>query len=89
MTNSTDQQLTRLLRGTTRVVSEQELKEKLSLGKPLRIKLGVDPTAPDIHLGHTVVLSKLRTFQELGHTIVFIIGDFTAAIGDPSGRDKA
>jgi tyrosyl-tRNA synthetase len=85
--NSNIDQLPRLLRGTTRVVSEIELKEKLSLGRPLRIKLGVDPTAPDIHLGHTVVLSKLRTFQELGHTIIFIIGDFTASIGDPSGRD--
>src|ERR1019366_4896872 len=53
----------------------------------LRVKLGVDPTAPDIHLGHTVVLTKLRTFQDLGHTVVFIIGDFTASIGDPSGRD--
>lgn len=81
-------QLSRILRGTTKVVSEAELKEKLSLGRPLRIKLGVDPTAPDIHLGHTVVLTKLRTFQDLGHTVVFIIGDFTAAIGDPSGRDS-
>lgn len=84
---SIQDQLTRILRGTTRVVSEGELREKLSENRPLRIKLGVDPTAPDIHLGHTVVLSKLRTFQEMGHTIVFIIGDFTAAIGDPSGRD--
>jgi tyrosyl-tRNA synthetase len=77
----------RILRGATRVVSEDELKKKLALGRPLRVKLGVDPTAPDIHLGHTVVLTKLRTFQDLGHTVVFIIGDFTAAIGDPSGRD--
>lgn len=77
----------RLLRGVTNIVSEEELRKKLSKGKPLRIKLGVDPTAPDIHLGHTVALTKLRTFQELGHTVVFIIGDFTAAIGDPSGRD--
>jgi tyrosyl-tRNA synthetase len=69
-------------------VSEEELKKKLAKGKPLRVKLGVDPTAPDIHLGHTVVLTKLRVFQELGHNVVFIIGDFTAAIGDPSGRDS-
>ena len=79
--------LQRLLRGTTNVVSEQELTRKLAKERPLRVKLGVDPTAPDIHLGHTVVLTKLRIFQELGHTVVFIIGDFTAAIGDPSGRD--
>ncbi len=84
----TTQALSRILRGATNVVSEDELKKKLAKGKPLRIKLGVDPTAPDIHLGHTVVLSKLRVFQELGHTVVFIIGDFTAAIGDPSGRDS-
>jgi tyrosyl-tRNA synthetase len=83
-----EQQITRLLRGTTTVVSKEELAKKLSSGKPLRVKLGVDPTAPDIHLGHTVVLSKLRVFQDLGHTVVFIIGDFTAAIGDPSGRDS-
>lgn len=85
---STDDQLKRILRGATRVVSEEELIKKLKEGRPLRIKLGVDPTAPDIHLGHTVVLSKLRTFQELGHSVVFIIGDFTASIGDPSGRDS-
>jgi len=80
--------LHRLLRGVAKVVSEEELAKKLALGRPLRIKLGVDPTAPDIHLGHTVVLSKLRLFQDLGHTVVFIIGDFTASIGDPSGRDS-
>lgn len=80
--------LARILRGATKVVSESELRAKLAKGTPLRVKLGVDPTAPDIHLGHTVVLSKLRTFQELGHKVVFIIGDFTASIGDPSGRDS-
>jgi tyrosyl-tRNA synthetase len=83
-----DDSIARILRGTTKVVSEKELKDKLAKDRPLRVKLGVDPTAPDIHLGHTVVLSKLRTFQDLGHTVVFIIGDFTAAIGDPSGRDS-
>jgi len=85
---TTEEKLKRLLRGVTRVVSEQELAAKLAKDRPLRVKLGVDPTAPDIHLGHTVVLSKLRTFQDLGHQVVFIIGDFTAAIGDPSGRDS-
>jgi tyrosyl-tRNA synthetase len=63
-----------------------ELERKLALGRPLRVKLGIDPTAPDIHLGHTVVLGKLREFQDLGHTVVLIIGDYTARVGDPSGR---
>src|SRR6478752_7820617 len=62
------------------------LEQKLSLGRPLRVKLGIDPTAPDIHLGFTVVLQKLREFQDLGHTVVLIIGDYTARVGDPSGR---
>lgn len=75
-------------RGTNEIIAEQELKERLATGKPQRIKLGVDPTAPDLHLGHTVLINKLRTFQELGHHIVFIIGDFTARIGDPSGRSE-
>ncbi|MBN1621105.1 MAG: tyrosine--tRNA ligase [Endomicrobiales bacterium] len=80
--------LKKIKRGTIEVISEEELIKKLSKGKPLRIKLGVDPTAPDIHLGHTVLLNKLRTFQDLGHQVVFIIGDFTARIGDPSGRSE-
>ena len=75
-------------RGSTDLISYDELVKKLSSKKPLRIKLGVDPTAPDIHLGHTVLLNKLRVFQDLGHTVVFIIGDFTARIGDPSGRSE-
>ncbi len=83
---SPEQQLEQLLRGTAKVLSEKELLEKLRLGRPLRIKLGVDPTAPDIHLGHTVALEKLRQFQKLGHQAVLLIGDFTATIGDPSGR---
>jgi tyrosyl-tRNA synthetase len=62
------------------------LEQKLGLGRPLRVKLGIDPTAPDIHLGHTVVLQKLREFQDLGHTVVLIVGDYTARVGDPSGR---
>jgi tyrosyl-tRNA synthetase len=81
-----NEQLQILKRGTVTIHSEKELTDKLSRGKPLRIKLGVDPTSPDIHLGHAVGLRKLRQFQELGHHIVLIIGDFTAMIGDPSGR---
>ena len=78
-------------RGTDTLLIEEELEQKLArseaTGKPLRIKLGLDPTAPDIHLGHTVVLNKLRQFQNLGHTVIFLVGDFTSAIGDPSGRN--
>ena len=81
-----DTALGTLLSGTAVVHSEKELADKLKEGRPLRAKLGVDPTSPDIHLGHTVVLEKLRQFQELGHQAVLIIGDFTATIGDPSGR---
>ena len=83
---SPERQLTQLTTGTAKVLSEKELLEKLKLGRPLRIKLGVDPTAPDIHFGHTVVIEKLRQFQELGHQAILLIGDFTATIGDPSGR---
>jgi len=79
-------QLVRLTRGAAQIISEAELAEKLSANRPLRVKLGVDPTSADIHLGHTVVLRKLRDFQELGHQAILIIGDFTALIGDPSGR---
>ncbi len=78
--------LSTLIRGCAKIHSESELEAKLALGRPLKIKLGVDPTAPDIHLGHSVVLSKLRDFQDAGHDAVLIIGDFTAMIGDPSGR---
>ena len=75
-----------LCRGCAEVISRDELRKKLASGRPLRVKLGVDPTAPDIHFGHTVGLQKLRQFQDLGHQAVLIIGDFTAMIGDPSGR---
>ena len=75
-----------LCRGCAEVISREELRRKLASGRPLRVKLGVDPTAPDIHLGHTVSLQKLRQFQDLGHEAILIIGDFTAMIGDPSGR---
>jgi len=75
-----------LRRGAAQIISEGELRQKLSLGRPLRIKLGVDPTSADLHLGHTLLLRKLRQFQDLGHEAILIIGDFTAMIGDPSGR---
>lgn len=80
------EQLEVLTRGTVTVHSQKELAERLARGKPLRIKLGVDPTSPDIHLGHAVALRKLKQFQDMGHHIVLIIGDFTAMIGDPTGR---
>ncbi len=85
-----EEQLEHLRKGTVEIIRENELRVKLEksakTGRPLRIKLGVDPTAPDIHLGHTVVIRKLRAFQELGHTVFFLIGDFTGLIGDPSGN---
>jgi len=86
MTNI-EQQLTVLKRGAEELLVEQELIDKLKTGRPLRIKLGMDPTAPDLHLGHTVVINKLRHFQDLGHRALFLIGDFTGMIGDPSGRN--
>jgi tyrosyl-tRNA synthetase len=79
-------QIAYLSRGCHKIFNEEELRAKLIEGRPLRVKLGVDPTAPDIHLGHSVVLSKLRDFQDMGHEAILIIGDFTAMIGDPSGR---
>jgi len=85
---SPEEQLAILKRGSAQILSEAELLTKLRLGRPLNIKLGVDPTAPDIHLGFTVCLQKLRQFQDLGHQAILIIGDFTAMIGDPSGRSK-
>lgn len=89
MSSDLDKTLDILTAGTAKVLSRDELKEKLKLGQPLRIKLGVDPTAPDIHLGHTVAIEKLRQFQELGHQAILIIGDFTATVGDPTGRSAA
>jgi len=85
-----DDQLTYLKKGSAEIIRESELRAKLeksrATGKPLRVKLGMDPTAPDLHLGHTVVLRKLKHFQDLGHTAIFLIGDFTGMIGDPTGR---
>jgi tyrosyl-tRNA synthetase len=86
-----DEQLSYLKKGVVDVIREEDLRKKLErsekTGKPLRVKLGVDPTSPDIHLGHTVVVRKLKAFQDLGHTVIYLIGDFTAMIGDPSGRN--
>jgi len=81
-------QLDRLRRGTTEIISEADLLAKLRLGRPLRVKLGVDPSAPDIHLGIAIVLRKLRQFQDLGHEAILVVGDFTALIGDPSEKKK-
>ena len=81
-----DEALALLRQGAAQIINEEELREKLALGQPLRVKLGVDPTTSDIHLGHTIVLRKLRQFQDLGHQAILIIGDFTGMIGDPSGR---
>jgi len=83
---SISKQLEELRRGAEEILLEDELKQRLGGGRPLRIKAGFDPTAPDLHLGHTVLLNKLRQFQELGHEIIFLIGDFTGMIGDPSGK---
>lgn len=85
---SVEAQLREIERGTVAIIPRQELIEKLRRGKPLRVKWGADPSAQDLHLGHTVVLNKLRQFQELGHTVIFLIGDFTAMIGDPTGRSE-
>src|SRR5260221_13993225 len=88
-----DEQLAVIRRGAEQVVPEDELRKKLErsikTGKPLRIKYGIDPTGIDVHLGHTVPLRKLRLFQELGHQAVLIIGNYTALVGDPSGRDQS
>ena len=80
-------QLTEIRRGAEEILVEAELLERLKLGKPMLVKAGFDPTAPDLHLGHTVLINKMRQFQDLGHEVVFLIGDFTGMIGDPSGRN--
>ena len=87
-----DEQIAYLRKGAAEIIREEDLRAKLEAsaktGKPLRVKLGVDPTAPDLHLGHTVVLRKLKHFQDLGHTAIFLIGDFTAMVGDPTGQSE-
>ena len=88
MSMSPNEQLRHLKRGAVEIISEEELLRKLKRGTPLRVKAGFDPTAPDLHLGHTVLIQKMRQFQELGHEVVFLIGDFTGMIGDPSGKSE-
>ena len=83
-----DEQLSILKRGVVDLVSEADLRERLARGTPLRVKLGADPTRPDLHLGHAVILRKMRQFQDLGHKVIMLIGDFTATIGDPTGKSK-
>src|SRR5262245_27189308 len=87
MNTESQNQLAELLRGTQEVLVEGELVKKLARGSPLRVKAGFDPTAPDLHLGHTVLINKMRQFQNFGHEVTFLIGDFTGMIGDPSGRN--
>ncbi len=86
---SVEESLALIKRGADELLIESELAEKLKSGRPLRVKAGFDPTAPDLHLGHTVLINKMRHFQELGHHILFLIGDFTGMIGDPSGKNAA
>ena len=88
MTGSIDEALALIKRGTEEILLEDELVERLKEGRPLRIKAGFDPTAPDLHLGHTVLINKLKQFQDLGHEILFLIGDFTGLIGDPTGKNQ-
>ncbi|GLQ92028.1 tyrosine--tRNA ligase [Dyella acidisoli] len=85
--NELEQALATIARGVDEIIKQEELAERLKLGRPLRIKAGFDPTAPDLHLGHTVLLNKMRQFQDLGHTVIFLIGDFTGMIGDPTGKN--
>ena len=82
-----EQALATIARGADEIIKQEELAARLKLGRPLRIKTGFDPTAPDLHLGHTVLLNKMRQFQDLGHTVIFLIGDFTGMIGDPTGKN--
>src|SRR5512144_2763005 len=82
------EQLELLCRGAVDIHLRAELEERLKEGRPLRIKAGFDPTRPDLHLGHTVLMQKMRQFQELGHTVIFLVGDFTAMVGDPTGRNE-
>jgi tyrosyl-tRNA synthetase len=82
-----EEQLATIKRGAEELLIEEELHERLKTGAPLRVKAGFDPTAPDLHLGHTVLINKLRQFQELGHHVIFLIGDFTGMIGDPTGKN--
>ena len=82
-----DESLALIGRGAEEILKLEQLEARLTSGVPLRVKAGFDPTAPDLHLGHTVLLNKMRQFQELGHQVIFLIGDFTGMIGDPSGKN--
>src|ERR1700675_2303177 len=82
-----DEQIAYLKKGVAEIIREEDLVERLKIGRPLRVKAGFDPTAPDLHLGHTVLLRKMKHFQDLGHTVIFLIGDMTGLIGDPTGRN--
>jgi tyrosyl-tRNA synthetase len=87
LVTSIDDQVAHLKKGVSEIIREEDLRERLRTGRPLRVKAGFDPTAPDLHLGHTVLLRKMRHFQDLGHTVIFLIGDMTGLIGDPTGRN--
>ena len=86
MSNNVEEQLAELKRGSVDLIQEADLRKKIGRGRPLRVKAGFDPTAPDLHLGHTVLINKLRQFQQFGHEVIFLIGDFTGMIGDPTGK---
>ncbi|HJP41972.1 MAG TPA: tyrosine--tRNA ligase, partial [Gammaproteobacteria bacterium] len=83
-----NKQLQEIKRGTVEILVEEEFIERLRQEKPLKVKVGFDPTAPDLHIGHTVIINKMRQFQEFGHEVIFLIGDFTGMIGDPSGVNE-
>ena len=87
MPNNLEEQLAELKRGAVDLIHEADLRQRIARGKPLRVKAGFDPTAPDLHLGHTVLINKLRQFQQFGHDVIFLIGDFTGMIGDPTGKN--
>src|ERR1700692_2375282 len=82
-----EEQITELKRGAVDLIQEAELRKRIERGRPLKVKAGFDPTAPDLHLGHTVLINKLRQFQQFGHDVIFLIGDFTGMIGDPTGKN--
>ncbi len=86
---SVEQQMGVLCRGVVDLHVKAELEERLAAGRPLKVKAGFDPTRPDLHLGHTVLMQKMRQFQEFGHTVIFVVGDFTAMVGDPTGQNES
>ena len=88
LSNPLEEQLAELKRGSVDLIQEADLRKKIARGTPLRVKAGFDPTAPDLHLGHTVLINKMRQFQQLGHQVIFLIGDFTGMIGDPTGKNS-